>query len=246
MFGQGHHVTQLIGAVHACDCRPRELSGGGGDGAGGQSQQQQAPKLPEVSEEGEDGVTRTLNDKEKILKTVGKNKSYFRQDEEKVNIRYGEKDAKGDVLMDENQVKVQFKDKKAMVKWTEEDLTVQMGDDDKSKIHMTEEAVHLSQGDNTHIEMKEDGILYKVGETSMYLEDGGLTVTSGGTFWKFSGSGLHQTGGDIGHNKKSIGFMHIHGATPPPSLPFQGDEGSPHTGGPTDAGGGPDTGTGTA
>lgn len=225
-------------------------SGGGGDAAGGggqgQSQQTQAPKLPEVSEDGEDGVTRTLNDKEKILKTVGKNKSYYRQDEEKVNIRYGEKDAKGDVLMDENQVKVQFKDKKAMVKWTEEDLTVQMGDDDKSKIHLTEEVVHLSQGENAHIEMKEDGILYKVGETSMYLADDGLTITAGGTFWKFSGSGLHQTGGDIGHNKKSIGFLHIHGATPPPSLPFNGDEGAPHTGGPTDAGGGPDPGTGTA
>ena len=153
---------------------------------------------------------------------------------------------KADVLMDENQVKVQFKDKKAMVKWTEEDLTVQMGDDDKSKIHMTEDVVHLSQGANAHIEMKEDGILYKVGGTSMYLADDGLTVTAGGTFWKFSGSGLHQTGGDIGHNKKSIGFMHIHGATPPPSLPFQGDEGSPHSGGPTDAGGGPGTGVGTA
>jgi len=94
--------------------------------------------------------------------------------------------------------------------------------------------------------MKEDGILYKVGETSMYLADDGLTITAGGTFWKFSSSGLHQTGGDIGHNKKSIGYLHIHGATPPPSLPFQGDEGSPHTGGPTDAGGGPDPGTGTA
>jgi hypothetical protein len=229
---------------------------GGGDGGaagiptsmGGQSSTQKAdaPKLPDVPEEGDDGTTQVKSTKEFILKTVGKNKSYYRQDEDKVNIRYGEKDAKGDVLMDENQVKVQFKDKKAMVKWTEEDLTVQMGDDDKSKIHMTEEVVHLSQGENAHIEMKEDGILYKVGETSMYLADDGLTITAGGTFWKFSGSGLHQTGGDVGHNHKSIGFLHIHGATPPPSLPFNGDEGSPHTGGPTDAGGGPDPGTGTA
>ena len=220
--------------------------GSGGSGEGQQSQQTQAPKLPDVSEEGEDGVTRTLNDKEMILKTVGKNKSYYRQDEEKVHIRYGEKNAKGDVLMDESQVKVQFKDKKAMVKWTEEDLTVQMGEDDKSRIHLTEEAIHLSQGGNAHMEMKEDSILIKLGENSWFLDESGLTITMGGTFWKLSGSGWSQTGGDVGHNKKSIGFMHTHGATPPPSLPFQGDEGSPHTGGPTDAGGGPDPGTGTA
>lgn len=227
------------------------IGGGAGGGAGvpasmGGQKKAEAPKLPDVPEEGDDGVTQVKSTKEFVLKTVGKNKSYYRQDENKVHLRFGEDGEKADVLMDENQVKVQFKDKKAMVKWTEEDLTVQMGDDDKSKIHMTEDVVHLSQGANAHIEIKEDGILYKVGGTSMYLADDGLTVTAGGTFWKFSGSGLHQTGGDIGHNKKSIGFMHIHGATPPPSLPFQGDEGSPHSGGPTDAGGGPGTGVGTA
>jgi hypothetical protein len=148
--------------------------------------------------------------------------------------------------MDEHQVKVQFKDKKAMVKWTEEDLTVQMGEDDKSRIHLTEETLHLSQGGNAHIEMKQDSVLISLSGNSLFLDESGLTITMGGTFWKLSGSGWSQTGGDVGHNKKSIGFMHIHGATPPPSLPFQGDEGSPHTGGPTDAGGGPGTGVGTA
>jgi len=104
----------------------------------------------------------------------------------------------------------------------------------------------LSQGGNAHMEMKEDSILIKLGENSWFLDESGLTITMGGTFWKLSGSGWSQTGGDVGHNKKSIGYLHIHGATPPPSLPFNGDEGSPHTGGPTDAGGGPETGTGTA
>ncbi|MDB5610653.1 MAG: hypothetical protein JWP25_7553 [Bradyrhizobium sp.] len=231
------------------------MIGGGSGGAagvpssmGGQSHTDKAdaPKLPDVPEEGDDGVTQVKSTKEFILKTVGKNKSYYRQDEEKVNVRYGEKDAKGDVLMDENQVKIQFKDKKAMVKWTEEDLTVQMGDDDKSKIHMTEDVLHLSQGGNAHMEMKQDSVLISLGGNSWFLDESGLTITMGGTFWKLSGSGWSQTGGDVGHNKKSIGFMHIHGATPPPSLPFNGDEGSPHTGGPTDAGGGPSTGTGTA
>ena len=240
--------------------------GSGGDGGGQPQQKQQSSrKIPEIEEEGHSETTQVLADKEKVLKTVGDKKSYYRQDEEKIHIRYGEQDEKADVLMDEEKVKVQFKDKKAMVKWTEEDLTCQMGEDDKSKMVMTEEditmtqggddaskvvmdkdKIWLTQGGNAHVQLKQDSVLMSLGETSLFIDESGLTVTAGGTFWKFSGSGLHQTGGDVGHNKKSIGFMHIHGATPPPSLPFQGDTGSPHTGGPTDAGGGPDPGTGTA
>jgi hypothetical protein len=60
--------------------------------------------------------------------------------------RYGDQDEKADVLMDENQVKIQFKDKKAMVKWTENDLTVQMGEDEKSKMVMTEDRITITQG----------------------------------------------------------------------------------------------------
>lgn len=237
----------------------------GADGQGAGQKQQSSRKIPEVEEEGHSDTTQVLTDKEKIVKTVGDKKSYYRQDEEKVHIRYGEQDEKADVLMDEEQVKVQFKDKKSMVKWTEEDLTAQMGEDDKSKMVMTEEditvtqggdeaskvvmdkdKIWLTQGGNANVQLKEDSVLVSLGETSLFIDESGLTITAGGTFWKFSGSGLHQTGGDVGHNMKSIGFMHIHGATPPPSLPFSGDTGSAHTGGPTDAGGGPDPGTGTA
>ncbi|WP_316194461.1 hypothetical protein [Bradyrhizobium sp. SZCCHNRI3052] len=155
-------------------------SGGGGGGGGGsgsgssdtsssdasssdqqqQSQQTQPPKLPEVPEEGDDGVTRQLADKEKILKTVGKNKSYYRQDEKLVNVRYGEKGAKGDVLMDENQVKIQFKDKKASVKWTENDLNVTYGEN-QANIKLDQDAIVLKHGDGTTVTFHKDHVEVK-------------------------------------------------------------------------------------
>lgn len=127
------------------------IGGGAGGGAGvpasmGGQQKAEAPKLPDVPEEGDDGVTQVKSTKEFVLKTVGAKKSYYRQDEDKVHIRYGEPDEKADVLMDKDQVKIQFKDKKAMVKWTENDLTVQMGEDDKSKVFMTEDRILMTQG----------------------------------------------------------------------------------------------------
>jgi hypothetical protein len=118
----------------------------GADGQGAGQKQQASRKIPQVQEDGHSDTTQVLTDKEKIVKTVGDKKSYYRQDEEKVNIRYGEKDEKADVLMDENQVKIQFKDKKAVVKWTENDLTVQMGEDEKSKMVMTEDDITITQG----------------------------------------------------------------------------------------------------
>jgi hypothetical protein len=129
--------------------------GGGTDasaaGAGGEGsekkKQRKTRKIPEVDEdEGDEKTTQIKSTNEFILKTVGKNKSYQRMDNDKIHTRYGEKDEKGDMLMDEDQVKVQFKDKKAMVKWTEEDLTHQMGEDDKSKVVFTEDNIVLTQG----------------------------------------------------------------------------------------------------
>jgi hypothetical protein len=177
-------VGQMIGGgAGGAAGVPASLGGGGGGGAGssggdsggsaggsggdssgsGQSQQQQkqqAPKLPEVPEEGDDGVTQQLADKEKILKTVGKNKSYYRQDEKLVNVRYGEKDAKGDVLMDENQVKIQFKDKKAVVKWSETDLNVTYGDK-QSNIKLDQDQIVLTQGDGTTVTVHKDHVEVK-------------------------------------------------------------------------------------
>ncbi|MGJ4953031.1 hypothetical protein [Bradyrhizobium sp. HKCCYLS20291] len=205
-------VSQMIGGgAGGAAGIPASLAGGGGGGgssgssgasSSGQQQLQQTrpPKLPEVPEDGDDGVTRQLADKEKILKTVGKNKSYYRQDEKLVHIRYGEKDAKGDVLMDENQVKVQFKDKKAVVKWTEQDLTVQMGEDDKSKVYMTEDRIFMTQGgdkgssvlmtdgetvirqgrDNSVVTIKEDGIEVKgATELSCGVDGRWIYITQG-------------------------------------------------------------------
>ena len=116
-------------------------------GSKGGQKQQKSRKIPEVDEdEGDDKTTQIKSTKDYILKTVGKNKSYQRMDNDKIHTRYGEKDEKGDMLLDEEQVKVQFKDKKSMIKWTEEDLTHQMGEDDKSKMVFTEDNIVLTQG----------------------------------------------------------------------------------------------------
>ncbi|MGJ4945071.1 hypothetical protein ACQR1W_31210 [Bradyrhizobium sp. HKCCYLS1011] len=169
-------VGQMIGGgAGGAAGIPASLAGssGGSGGSGSsdasssgqqQSQQTQAPKLPEVPEEGDDGVTQQLADKEKILKTVGKNKSYYRQDEKLVNLRYGEKDAKGDVLMDENQVKIQFKDKKAVVKWSENDLNVTYGEN-QSNIKLDQDQIVLTQGNGTTVTVHKDHVEVK-GATS--------------------------------------------------------------------------------
>jgi hypothetical protein len=126
------------------------IGGGAGGGAGvpaamGGQQKEDAPKLPEVPEEGDDGVTQIKSTKEFILKTVGKSKSYYRQDEKLVHIRFGEDKAKADILMDENQVKIQFKDKKAVVTWKEDQLNVTYGED-QSNIKLSDEEIVITQG----------------------------------------------------------------------------------------------------
>jgi hypothetical protein len=224
------------------------IRGGAGGGAGvpasmGGQQKAQAPKLPDVPEDGEDGITQVKSTKEFILKTVGKFKSYYRQDDDKVHIRYGEKDAKGDVLMDEDQVKVQFKDKKAVVTWTEEDLTAQMGEDDKSKIHMTEDDITVTQGgdDASKVVMTKNHMILTQGEggskivmtkngttisqgggtVSWAMDAEGITVTTGGTTWRLSGAGWYQFGGQVGHDGLNIGKIHTHPGTGPPNLPLE-------------------------
>ncbi|WP_029083410.1 hypothetical protein [Bradyrhizobium sp. th.b2] len=142
------------------------IGGGAGGGAGipaslGGQQKQDAPKLPDVPEEGDDGVTQVKSTKEFILKTVGKSKSYYRQDGDKVHLRFGEDGAKADVLMDENQVKIQFKDKKAVVKWTDSDLNVTFGED-KANIKLDDSAIVLTQGkDKAKVTIQEDYVEVK-------------------------------------------------------------------------------------
>jgi hypothetical protein len=81
-------------------------------------------------------------------------------------MRYGEKDEKGDALFDENQVKIQFKNKKATVKWTEDDLTVQFGEDENAKMVMTDEDITITQGgeDASKIYITDHEIVVSQGE----------------------------------------------------------------------------------
>ncbi|ARQ95341.1 hypothetical protein [Bradyrhizobium phage BDU-MI-1] len=144
-------IAQQVSGAGLTSQAGQMIGGGMGGSAGvpeslGGKQKEEAPKLPDIPEEGEEGVTQVKSTKEFVLKTVGKHKSYYKQDKDKIHARFGEPDEKGDLLMDENQVKVQFKDKKSMVKWTEEDLTQQMGEDDKSKVVFTEDNIVLTQG----------------------------------------------------------------------------------------------------
>lgn len=126
-----------------------DASGAGtGSGEGSEKKKQRKTrKIPEVDEdEGDEKTTQIKSTNEFILKTVGKNKSYHRMDNDKIHTRYGEQGEKGDVLMNEDEITIQFKDKKAKVKWTEEDLTVQMGEDENAKMVMTEEDITITQG----------------------------------------------------------------------------------------------------
>lgn len=191
-------------------------SGGGGVDAmnqkGGQKQQK-SRKIPEVEEDGDDDTTQVKSTKEYVLKTVGKKKSYYRQDKDKVHIRYGDQDEKADILMNEDSMIAQFKDKKAKVKWTENDLTVQMGEDDHSKMVMTEDDVTITQGgDNaTTIKMtKNDCTISQGGNTSWKMSNGTLEITVGGTSWTLDAEGWKQTGGQVSHNNLNIGGTHKH------------------------------------
>ena len=221
--------------THHLIIRKKEEQGGGGgsegadsgDGGmdamnskGGQKQQKER-KIPEIEEDGDEKTTQVQSTKDHILKTVGKNKSYYKQDKDKVHVRYGEQDEKADILMNENEMVAQFKDKKAKVKWTEEDLTVQMGEDENSKMVMTEHKITITQGgdDESKVVMKPGSVTISQGGSSWKLQDGALSISIGGTQWVLGGGGWRQTGGKVGHNLKDIGDTHIHGPTPPPTLP---------------------------
>jgi hypothetical protein len=134
--------------------------------------------------------------------------------------------------MDENQVKVQFKDKKAMVKWTENDLTTQMGEDDKSKMVMTENDVTVTQGGDGATKIKwtkDDLTISQGGSTSWKMSDGKIEIGVGGTSWTLDSSGWAQTGGSVAHDGKLIDSTHKHdgvipgaGLTGVPFLPSGG------------------------
>ena len=138
----------------------------GSDGQGAGQKQQASRKIPEIEEEGHSDTTQVLADKEKIVKTVGDKKSYYRQDDEKVHIRFGEQDEKADILMEDGKLKVQFKDKKAVITLTEDDLTVQFGEDENSKMVMTDEDITITQGgeDASKVFMTKEEIVVSQGE----------------------------------------------------------------------------------
>lgn len=159
-------IAQQVKGANLVGAAGQMIGGGMGGSAGvpkslGGKDKEEAPKLPEIPEEGEEGVTQVKSTKEFILKTVGKNKSYFRQDENKVHVRYGEDKAKADILMDENQVKIQFKDKKAVVTWKEDQLNVTFGED-RANIQLTDEEIVITQGkDASRVMIQEDYIEVK-------------------------------------------------------------------------------------
>jgi hypothetical protein len=211
-------------------------AGSAGDSSGsGKKKQQKSRKIPEVEEDGDDKTTQIKSTKDYILKTVGKKKSYYRQDNDKIHVRYGEQDEKADILMNEDKLQAQFKDKKSMVKWTENDLTHQMGEDDKSKMVMTEDNITVTQGGDGASKMvfsKNDVTISQGGSTSWKMSDGSLEISVGGTSWTLDASGWTQTGGSVAHNGKLIDSTHKHdqvmpggGLTGKPILPKEGGGG---------------------
>jgi hypothetical protein len=63
--------------------------------------------------------------------------------------------------MDENQVKIQFKDKKAVVTWKEDQLNVTYGEN-KSNIQLTDEEIVITQGkDASRVTIQEDYVEVK-------------------------------------------------------------------------------------
>jgi hypothetical protein len=232
-------LSKIAGAFGGQSALSNATSGGAGAGGGSsqygmapQTQAKEAPKLPDVPEEGDDSTTQVKSTADAILKTVGKNKSFYKQDKDTVHIRFGEQDAKADVLMDEKQVKVQFKDKKAMVKWTENDLTTQMGEDDKSKVVMTEDSITMTQGGEgaTSVKFtKDDLTISQGGSTSWKMSNGKIEIGVGGTSWTLDASGWTQTGGNVAHDGKLIDSTHKHdgvmpggGLTGLPAIPSGG------------------------
>lgn len=176
------NISQVASQVKSAGLMGRVgsmIGGGAGGGAGdpaqsGEDQKEEAPKLPDIPKNGEDGVTQVKTSSEGVLKTVGKDKSYYFQNDEKVNIRFGEENAKGDIMLDKDQLKVQFKDKKSVFKLTENDLTAEFGEN-KSKIVLNEDAAVINYGEskvtvkNGHIEIS--------GETDCSFGVNGMWVT---------------------------------------------------------------------
>jgi hypothetical protein len=177
-------------------------TGGAGVNQKGGQKQQKSRKIPEIEEDGDDKTTQIKSTKDYILKTVGKKKSYYRQDNDKIHVRYGEQDKKADILMNEEKMVHKFADKKATVTWTENDLTVEFGEN-KSKMVMTENDVTISQGTNA----------------SWKMSDGKLEIMMAGVNWILDANGWKQDSGNVVHDMLNIGSSHKHkDVTPGPGL----------------------------
>ncbi|WFU52312.1 hypothetical protein QA639_21640 [Bradyrhizobium pachyrhizi] len=176
------NIVQSVQSVLAGGSLQAPGGDAGANGQGGAQKQQASRKIPQVEEQGHSDTTQVLADQEKIVKTVGDKKSFYRQDEDKVHLRYGEDGAKADVVMDKDQVKIQFKDKTAVIKWTENDLNVSFGED-KANIKLDGSAIALSQGkDKTKVTIQED-----------YVEVKGASECSCGV----DGRWVHVVGGKV-------------------------------------------------
>jgi hypothetical protein len=152
----------------------------GADGQGAGQKQQASRKIPQVEEQGHSDTTQVLTDQEKIVKTVGDKKSYYRQDEDKVHLRYGDDGEKADVVMDKDQVKIQFKDKTAVIKWTEKDLNVSFGED-KANIKLDDSSIVVSQGkDKTKVTIQESYVEVKGASECSCGVDGRWVYINGG------------------------------------------------------------------
>jgi hypothetical protein len=170
-------------------------SSGAGESGSGQKKQRKTRKLPEVEEDGDDKTTQVKSTNEFILKTVGKKKSYYRQDEDKIHVRYGEPDEKADILMDKDKMQAQFKDKKAVVKWTENDMSMLFGDN-KASIVQTEDSTVIKQED-CKITWTKDEILLERGDSKVSVKSNHVKATHGQSMMLLNDAGAKLAKGPM-------------------------------------------------
>lgn len=139
-------------------------TGGTSNQSSGQNQRK-SRKIPVVGDDGDDKTTQVKVTKDYILKTVGKNKSYFKQDGDKINFRFGEKDKKGDVVLDDNTVTIKFGDKKAKVTWSDDNLVISFGDG----VSITHDQQSIVVKGSSHVAVGVDGMWVNVTGDKVHL-----------------------------------------------------------------------------
>lgn len=74
---------------------------------------------------------------------------------------------------------------------------------------------HSYTDDHAQPSQEADEPCWQVGDASIRIKDGQLTITVGGCTWVFTGAGFAQTGGTITHDQVNIGKTHGHITAPP-------------------------------